>query len=205
MSQRAVSIVLLLGSYDNVTKALLNNIKEEIAKIFAGKTFAFLLENLEIYMTDRFEVLAEIEDNQLITLYLFEGSSLHDVLDLPLKTGENPDDIVSSYLKHNFDISRINKRSVTAKYGLLMSLAVEIFLVRHKEETHGGEYVELMHALFTGQSEKVWLFRNNSITVSSMLMEYLDMFRVKIRTYDSSFDLKTSILRIVSYSVENRQ
>jgi hypothetical protein len=90
LSEHAVSIVLLLGSYDKTTKTILDNVKEEIAEIFAGKTFAFLLENLEIYATDRFEVLAEIEDNQLITLYLFEGSSLHDVVDLPLKAGENP-------------------------------------------------------------------------------------------------------------------
>jgi hypothetical protein len=203
LAQRAVSLILLLGSYDNETKALLNNIKEEIAKIFDGKTFAFLLENLELYLTDRFEVLAEIEDNQQITVYLFEGESLLNVLDLPLKIEENPDDIIFNYLKHNFDITTIDKRSVTAKYDLLMSLALEIFVVRHKEETRGGEYVELMHALFNDQSEKLWLFRNNSITVSDMLMEYLDMFRVKLRTYIDFTDLKTSILRIIRYSIEN--
>jgi hypothetical protein len=83
-----------------------------------------------------------------------------------------------------------------------MSLAVEIFLIRHKEETRGGEYVELMHSLFAKQSEKVWFFKNDSVAISSMLKEYLDMFRVKMRTYDSILDLKTSILRIVGYSME---
>lgn len=72
MLNRVVSIVLLLGSYDRATKDILDKIKEEIAKIFDGKTFAFLLENLELYTSDRFEVLAEIEDGLQITLYLFK-------------------------------------------------------------------------------------------------------------------------------------
>ena len=198
-----VSIVLLLGSYDRATKELLDKIKEEIAKIFAGKMFAFLLENLEVYMSDRFEVLAEIEDGQQITLYLFEGSSLRDVVDLPLKAEEKPDDIIYSYLRQNFDVSTVNKKSVTAKFDLLMGLAVEIFLIRHKEETRGGEYVELMHVLFTDQAEKMWFFKNNSITISSMLMEYLDKFRIKMRDYTNFDDLKTGILRIIGYSSEN--
>ncbi|TSA57899.1 hypothetical protein D4R42_00720 [bacterium] len=159
MPNRAVSIVLLLGSYDRATKDILDKIKEEIAKIFAGKTFAFLLENLEVYTSDRFEVLVEIEDGLQITIYLFEGKSLRDVLDLPLKAGEKPDDIVYSYLKQKFNVSAINKQSVEAKFDTLMGLAVEIFLIRHKEETRGGEYVELMHALFRGLSEKIWFFK----------------------------------------------
>ena len=79
MIDGAFSIVLLLGSYDETTKNALNDIKEEIAKTFEGKVFAFLLDNLEIYITDQFQVLAEIENAQQITLYFFENSSLTDV------------------------------------------------------------------------------------------------------------------------------
>lgn len=200
MSKRAISIVLLLGSYDESTKELLDKIKEEIAKAFSGKIFAFLLENLEIYTTNRFEVLAEIEHGLQITLYLFEGLFLRDVMDLPFKVGEKSDDIISDYLKQKYDASIVDKKTVTAKYDLLMGLATEIFLLRDKEETRGGEYVELMHALLRNQSEKTWFFKNSSIVLSSMLKEYLDKFRVKMRYYSNPDDLKTSIIRIIGYA-----
>jgi hypothetical protein len=205
LPDRAVSIVLLLGSYDDTTKALLDNLKEEIAKVFSGKVFAFLLQNLELYMTKRFEVLAEIESGHQITVYLFEGPNLYDVQDLNLEEGENPDVVINNYLSKRYNTPIINKRTLSTKYDLLMSLALEIFLVRDLELTRGGEYIELMHALFAGQSGKVWFFRNNLIVVSSMLMEYLDMFRVNMRIYRNYDELETGITRIISHSIENEE
>jgi hypothetical protein len=84
-----------------------------------------------------------------------------------------------------------------------MQIAKAIFLVRQKEETRCGEYLELMHALFRGHSEKIWFFKRNGIELSSMLMEYLDKFKVKMRTYKKEQDLTTTIVRILKYETQN--
>lgn len=202
MASNAISIVLLLGSYDQQTKNILEKLKEEIAKVFNGKVFGFLLDNLEIYITNHFEILAEIEKNYRITLYFFENSSLQNVQDLPLKIGENPDQKIYNYLNDNYAITKFEKKTIANKYDLLTFFAVEIFLIRHKAETRGGEYVELMHILFADKSKKLWFFKNTSIVISAMLEEYLDMFRVKIREYQNFEDLKICVTRIVRYSTE---
>jgi hypothetical protein len=202
LATNAVSIVLLLGSYDKQTKNILERLKEEIAKVFGGKVFAFLLDNLEIYITNQFEILAEIEKNHRITLYFFENSSLQNVQDLPLKISENPDQKIYNYLNGTYGITKFEKKPIANKYDLLTLFAAEIFLIRHKAETRGGEYVELMHVLFSDKSEKLWFFKNTSIVISSMLEEYLDMFRVKIREYQNLTELKNCVTRIVRYSVE---
>ena len=202
MPDSAISIVLLLGSYDDKTKLLLDDIKEEVAKVFSGKVFAFLLENLEWYSTDRFEVLAEIRSNNQITLYLFEENDLFDVEDLDLEHSEDPDEVVRNRLMKKYNVSVLDKKTLRLKYDWLMKLSLEIFLIRELELTRGGEYLELMHAIYTNQSEKIWFFKNNSVIVSSMLMEYLDKFRVKLRTYINGPDLTKSIIRVIMHSRE---
>jgi hypothetical protein len=205
LSKSAVSIVLLLGSYDKSTKSVLDNIKEEIARIFSGKIFAFVLSTLEIYFTKRFEILAEIEQNKQITLFLFEGANLYDVEDLPLEPDKEPSEVAYAFLKNKFGIYKIKKQPTIAKYNFLMNLAKEIFLIREEELTRGGEYVELMHALFSDEANKIWFFSKKSLTISSMLMEYLDMFRVKMRSYTGLPDLKKGIVRIVDYLISAEQ
>ncbi|MEM2971740.1 MAG: hypothetical protein QW270_04885 [Candidatus Bathyarchaeia archaeon] len=80
-------------------------------------------------------------------------------------------------------------------------MAKAIFLIRHKEETRGGEYLELMHAIFSGYSEKVWFFKRNGLQLSAMLMEYMDKFKVNMRTYNNGKSLITAVTRILKYSL----
>jgi hypothetical protein len=84
-----------------------------------------------------------------------------------------------------------------------MRNAKVIFLLRDKEETRGGEYLELMHALFRDHAGKLWFLKRNDIALSSMLMEYLDKYGVKLRTYQAESDLKTTVIRILHYQFQN--
>lgn len=194
---RQFAIVLLLGSYDPETKSILEYIKEEIAKSFTKNVFAFMLENLDIYNAEKIQVLTETFDVNKITLFIFQEGSLFDVYDVDLK--DDPYQTVYNFLKEEYNISKIDKLSVSDKLNLLMQFAKTIFLIRHKEETRGGEYIELMHALFQRQSEKIWFFKKEGIDLSEMLMEYLDKFKINIRPYRNISDLKKGILRILDY------
>jgi hypothetical protein len=97
----------------------------------------------------------------------------------------------------------MNRQPIFEKFDILMRLAKAAFLIRHKEETRGGEYLELIHALFRGHSKKVWFFKRNGLQLSAMLMEYLDKFKVNMRTYKDEKDLIAAIIRILKYEFQS--
>ena len=194
---KQIAIILLLGSYDPETKSILAAIKEEIAKSFSGNVFAVMLEHLDIYNAGKTQVLTETFDVNKITLFLFQRGSLSDVYDVDLEN--NPSETVYHFLKEKYKIDKVAKLPVFRKLDRLMQLAKTIFLIRHKEETRGGEYIELMHALFQRHFNKIWFFKKEGIHLSTMLMEYLDKSKINIRPYHNFSDLKTEILRILQY------
>jgi len=193
----------LLGSYDPQTRFYLENVKEEIAKHFSGENlYTLLLDNVEIYYVDTFQVLAELFNKDMVTLLVFQDSRLIDTYDVALKNGL--DETVYGFLKEKYDVKRITKESIFNKFNSLMRITKSIFLIRDKEETRGGEYVELLHALFQGHSSKVWFLKREGIQLSAMLMEYLDKFKVNMRTYNNQEDLITAIMRILKYELPSK-
>ena len=202
---KPLATILLLGSFDPQTKTLLENSKEEIVKAFSGENvFALMLDTLEIYMADDMEVLTELPGEGIITLFIFQNSQLIDMADLTLRE-TNADKVIYDYLKENYAVTKVDKLSIFNKLDVLMRDAAAIFLLRNKEETRGGEYLELMHALFRGHAEKIWFLKKNEIVLSAMLMEYLDKYQVKMRTYCEDKDLKDTILRILKYQIQNSE
>jgi hypothetical protein len=198
--RETIAIILLLGSYDSETKFHLESLKEEIAKSFSGENvYAFLLDNLEIYHSNIVQVLIELFNETKATFFIFEGDKLVDVCDIDVKNGL--DETVYAFLKEKYDVEKINKPPIFEKYTILMRLAKAIFLIRHKEETRGGEYLEFMHALFSGYSEKVWFFKKNGLQLSAMLMEYMDKFKVNMRTYNDEKSLTSTVIRILKYTL----
>ncbi|MEM2995242.1 MAG: hypothetical protein QXI91_04420 [Candidatus Bathyarchaeia archaeon] len=195
-----IAIILLLGSYDSETKLQLENLKEEIAKSFSGEdVYAFLLDNVEIYYSDIVQLLAELLNETKATFFIFENDRLVDVYDVDVKNGL--DETVYAFLKEKYGVKKINKPPIFEKFTILMRLAKAIFLIRHKEETRCGEYLELMHALFSGHSEKVWFFKRNGLQLLAMLMEYMDKFKVNMRTYNNGKSLTTAVTRVLKYSL----
>lgn len=198
-----ITLILLLGSYDPQTRFYLENVKEEIAKHFSGENlYTLLLDNVEIYYVDTFQVLAELFNKDMVTLLVFQDSRLIDTYDVALKNGL--DETVYGFLKEKYDVKRITKESIFNKFNSLMRITKSIFLIRDKEETRGGEYVELLHALFQGHSSKVWFLKREGIQLSAMLMEYLDKFKVNMRTYNNQEDLITAIMRILKYELPSK-
>jgi hypothetical protein len=192
---------LLLGSYDSETKHVLETIKEEIAKRFQGKILVALLENLDIYVADGLHVLTEMFGKNRISIMVYEekGSILSEIYDVDLVN--SPEETVYNFLRAKYGIETLNKNPIFDKFDILMRLAIEIFLIRNKEETRGGEYLELMHAIFQRYSDKIWFFKKENIHLSVMLMEYLDSFRVKLRPYADATELINEISRILEYTM----
>jgi hypothetical protein len=195
--------ILLLGSFDPQTKARLENVKEEIVKTFSGENvYALLLDGVEVYFSNVVEVLTELSDEDRITLFIFQENQLVDMDDLKLEK-EGIDKTVYDYLKKRYKITEFNRFPIFEKLDVLMRNAQVIFLLRDKEETRGGEYLELMHALFRDHAGKLWFLSKNGIVLSSMLMEYLDKFEVKMRIYRGENDLKKTVIRVLQYQLRN--
>ncbi len=161
-----------------------------------------MLDTLEIYATDDLEVLTERSTEKAVTVFIFQNSELIDIVDIKLKD-QDADKTVYDYLKENYSIKKVDKLSIFNKLDVLMRDATAIFLLRHKEETRGGEYLELMHALFREHADKIWFLKRNGVVLSAMLMEYLDKYGVKMRTYSESKDLNDSLIRILRYQLQN--
>lgn len=199
-----IVIILLLGSYDSSTKPILENLKEEIVKNFSGENvYAILLDRLEEYRADGLEILTEQLNENKVTLFIFEHNQLIDIYDLKIE--DEVETSIYNFLKQKYQIEKISKLPIFEKFDTLMQVTKAILLIRHKEETRGGEYLELMHALFRGYAEKIWFFKRNGIDLSAMLMEYLDKFKVKMRTYKKEQDLTTAIMRILKYELQSTE
>lgn len=195
-------VVLLLGSYDPQTKACMEIVKEELVKSFSGeRVCALVLDRLEIYETGIVQVLTELFDDDKVTLFVFQNAQLVDIEDIKLEKS-GLDASVYTFLKEKYEVEQINRITIFDKLDVLMRIAGAIFLLRHKEETRGGEYLELMHALFRGHSGKIWFFRRDEIELSTMLLEYLDRHKVIMRTYKKEQDLIESIVRAVKYRLQ---
>lgn len=194
--------ILLLGSFDPQTKNQLENLKEEIAKAFSGENvYALMLNTVEVYIADDMEVLTELFGKNNVTIFIFQNNQLLDATDVKLqKTGM--DKTVYDYLKKEYKITHLRRLPIFDKLDVLLRDAKIIFLLRHKEETRGGEYLELMHALFRGHADKIWFLKKNDIELSAMLMEYLDKYGVKMRTCQGEKDLKDIIIRTIKYHIK---
>jgi len=191
-------IVLLLGSYDPQTISHLETIKEEIEKEFVGEnTYSFLLDNLEIFSGEPVQALVELFDKNKAAIFIFEHGLLLDVCDISFEKDLTEE--VYGALKEKYPVQKFRKLPILDKFDILMRFAKAIFLVRDREETRGGEYVELMDAMSRGHSDKIWFFKREGVRVSDMLMEYLDKFGVKIRPYTNQQDLIEEIIRILRY------
>lgn len=100
-----VKFVLLLGSFDLKTKQLLDAVKLGIAERFSGEgVFAFLLDELEVYMARNYFVLVEKISDKTANLHLFtQEGDLEETYDLVLN-GITLDEAVKNLVKEKYDI-----------------------------------------------------------------------------------------------------
>jgi len=196
-----MAFVLLLGSYDSQTKEYLDDIKGTIEMNFSGEYLSsFMLEDVELYFSEQLQVIAELTHNGKATLFIFRHhQELEDVFDVDLKG--DLDDTVYHFLKKKYGVTLKTKESVFQKFDFMMRAAKTLLLIRDREETRGGEYVELMYAISKGHANKVWFLRRDGVRLSSMLMEYLDKAKVNMRPYIDYSDLKGEIVRLLRCSV----
>ena len=167
--------ILLLGSYDDETKSALYSMQESIANSFSDKGhYSLLMEELNLYtVSDGHLLLLENREDYSTTIYLFGpiegvGPIELETIDTISRT-EDTENTVYRYLTErgfcNLDIA-IEKMPIISPDGLfpfLVSISSVFLIVRLKEETRGGEYIELCPiSSVSNQMETITFYENKS-------------------------------------------
>jgi len=216
---QSFSIILLLGSYDPDTKRLLDEIKKEIAKAYGAEAvYAFLLDEIEVFWSDELFALAERWTDRTLSVYIFshDGSPVESY-EIEVNEKNRIEDLITDRIRSLMsqfleEVDRtkgiaLKRLPVLEKFDLLSHFSRAIIVVRDREETRGGEVAELIYALCSlnrKELTKICLFKKEGFKLSDMLNEFLDRFRVNIRPYRDSSDLKKAVLRFLSYML-NKQ
>lgn len=192
-----LKFILILGSFDSETKAIIYRIKERIAEKYIGKkTYSFLLDSIEIYYSNGLFFLTETYDDR-VSIITFQNGDIDDIFEC--KLNGDLDDVVMDFVNNKFGVKSISRRNIMDKFDTLMELAKLIIIIREKDETRGGEYLELAYALNKINPNKIWFFYNNNITLSQMMMEFMDKFGVRMRPYNNN--VLDVILRVIGYNI----
>ena len=191
-----MKLILLLGSYDPETIAMMKRLQEFIAKTFGhDEIYTLILERLELYQTDKVDVLAEKWSDEKVTLMMFDRKpSLVDVTDVEISEGLN--NTVENFLKENYQVTTIHRIPILEKLSMLARVCWLIFVIRHLELTRGGELVELTY-LAPSCNGKIFLLKREGVLLSTMVKEILDAFDVNLRTYNDENELMEEVERII--------
>ena len=195
-----IKLILLLGSYDEETKNLLNIIKDEISKISTFFTeinvLTLLLEDVELYIANTNQIIIEKYDEKA-TFILISGFEIISIEDYSIKSEEDINNIIKKLGFKSFI-----KVPILEKLKMLAYATSLIFVIRHLELTRGGEYIELTFLLGKGLNpRKVYMLINKNIEISTMLKELIDNTKINLRTYKDKTELLDTIRRITYYEV----
>jgi len=199
---KEVVLILLLGSYDPETKRILNIVKEEVAKYstsFTEYIIPLLLEDVELYRCTVAEIIVEKLDGRA-TAMIFEGGQLKDVRDFDART---VDDVEKELKRLGYSCIR---SPVKEKLWQLAISSLLVFVIRHKELTRGGEYIELCFLLLGGLSpSKAYIFIKSGVEISAMLEELIDYTKINLRYYRDEEHLAEIVRRVIYYELERKK
>ncbi len=193
------TLILLLGSYDPETKSVLYEIREHIARSFHEHVYGMLLERLEMYdcVRDGQPRVLMVEGGEEPAAYLFTPTGqLLDAVPLESAGPEGAGEAARKLgLELRFRLPVLEELGALAHFPNLLT-----FVVRHRELTRCGEYIELVFLLDQGvEPRRVVFLWNVSVPISTMLRELLDRYNFNLRTYEDERELLEEAHRLVYY------
>ncbi|MEM0133649.1 MAG: hypothetical protein QXU18_00260 [Thermoplasmatales archaeon] len=211
--------VLLLGSYDDETKDSMYELQECIARSFLSREdecYALIMERLGAYLMGDFIILTEQYLEKYTTLYVLD---LQNKL-LDVDSIETPQDI--QYFIHNYlaekkmvdpelsieKVPNIVSRGVyPSLFSMLVSIADIFIIVRLREETRGGEYIEICYLVWRIPNmvsihgePRIFLFRKEGITLTTMLDIVAEDNKIVVKEFFNNTDLCIKVVNIVDRS-----
>jgi len=172
-------------------------LKEEIVKRFVSRhIMVYLLDELEVYWFDDKMVIAEFWSPNKATLYVGKPGEIDEVYEVDIEEGKK-NEAIFKFLKDRFNVERLEFLPILDKLKWMMKLSLVNIVIRDKEETRGGELVELTLALTEGLMEKTWLFARKNISISSMVDSLLLSYHGHKMDYTDQEDLLGKCLQLI--------
>jgi hypothetical protein len=187
--------ILLLGSYDSQTKSLLRSLRNRFNEIFARyECFTILLENLDVYVSTKQDesiiVLFDREDDMLQCTIIKENK-IEETIDIPAENFENYLGSGTGVIAYN----HLRKITELEKINTLSTWSDLIIVIKHLENTRGGELVELTYLLFQKYTFsnmdpfKYIFLHQKDMFISTMVNELLALHKVNKIQYKDEADL----------------
>jgi hypothetical protein len=211
-------IILLLGSYDPKTEKLMQNLKEKMSEHFMNLNetlLIFLLSNLELYVAeitpkDQIErlkvmVISELfEQEKRMGIYIVNEGSVLYAIDAEFDPSSSQEEFVRAILENEFVVDDFFKPPILTELEHISKMTTLTFVIRDRELTRGGEYIELVYLLDNAflDPQRTFFVKREGFSVSSMAWEILDFHNVQFRTYRKEQDLHSEAIRIFSHYLE---
>jgi len=200
-------ILLLLGSFDEKTKAVLNSLKNELAREFSGiDLYCFLLDDVEIFSDENYDLILERYDHNSFTAFIFDkASNILNVEDVQIDSNDlqsaTYEFIRTWCLKTNRPLpNNFVAYSIFNKLENLFKFARLILIVRNEEKTRGGEYIEFAYGV-AKYSNKFYFVAKQDVILSTMVVELIKRYGIKMLFYHDNRDLNSRLVEIVKTDI----
>ena len=195
--ERQIRYLLLLGSYDPKTRNLMNYLKDELLKrLVSQKILVWILDELEVYRFNGRLAIAEFWDENKASIYIERDGDIAEVYEITLK--HTPyDEAVYHFLRKELKAESFERFPIFEKLKTLFSFSLVNVVIRDREETRGGELIELAYALMEGYADKTWFFAKRCIEISTMVESIIIKAGSHMMAYRDETDLLEKMLELI--------
>ena len=200
-------IILLLGSYDQITWKVLENLRNNLSQDFMGlnnSVITLLLNNTEVYVIELIDnttpkiinsplIVEKFDNNKRASLYFLDQNKITEIEDIDILESISLEDNLMNFLQRKYQVNQLEKLSILSQLEYIGTISTSIFLIRHEELTRGGEYIELIHLLQRISKNKLSFIKREGFDISTMAWEILDSYGIQFRTYNTETDLLNRI------------
>jgi hypothetical protein len=110
--------------------------------------------------------------------------------------------VTISFIRSKYPGSTFSKLPIIEKLRQLADASTLTLLIRHKELTRGGEYIELAFLLGSkSQPPKTVFLSKTNVEISEMVWELLDYHGVNFRQYKNEHYLATESIRLIRHFI----
>lgn len=195
--------ILLLGSYDPDTEKVLGGLKSNLSAEFdAEDVYVFILGNMRLYDAssgpeDNYQLLAELVEQEVV-LFVITRGSITDVSEIPLEGTMSQS--VRKWMESKYSISRFSELPILKRLETVYSIAHCTLIVREREETRGGEYIELGYLLGKMGDRHMHFLGKSGVPVSTMVKELLIAASITDSIYKDEAELSAESVRAARHA-----
>jgi hypothetical protein len=114
------------------------------------------------------------------------------------------EEFVRAILQKEFVVNDFFRPPILTELEHISKMTTLTFVIRDRELTRGGEYIELAYLLDNGflDPQRTYFVKKEGFNLSSMAWEILDFHNIQFRSYIKELDLQKEVIRIFSHYLE---